>query len=265
MEPLTALLHVEPVPWHTPHLQGRSPVTCSSTLSSSTLSSRRRLLASVDEFTLSPSSALVSTGALAGYYITTGLSLAEQPQESPSLLVTGTADNGVCETGEPSGSTDCIEPVECPEPIASPGSIFLGSPGLVCAGNGACNRADGSCVCAQGYAGNACDRCDEDAGYADVRVSDDMSVCSKLASDFAPASEPPAQPTATPKPPAPARDRGPTPNPPPPAQHRDPDEPHLSGGAVTGIVVGSVAGVALIAGGAYYAVRSKGAKNIGPV
>ena len=149
---------------------------------------RRRLRADAPlavTFTLQASSANVSTGQLAGYY-TQAASSSELIADAGTvaLRVSGQADNGLCEIGEPEDSADCILPLECPVATATASGLVIGNHSLACAGAGVCSGADGTCVCARGYSGRACDRCDTVSGFAEVQVAAGHFACTKLASDF---------------------------------------------------------------------------------
>ena len=149
---------------------------------------RRRLRADAPlavTFTLQASSANVSTGQLAGYY-TQAASSSELIADAGTvaLRVSGQADNGLCEIGEPEDSADCILPLECPVATATASGLVIGNHSLACAGAGVCSGADGTCVCARGYSGPACDRCDTVSGFAEVQVAAGRFACTKLASDF---------------------------------------------------------------------------------
>lgn len=205
---------------------------------------RRRLLQTTDEVTYTklPDSSDMSSGQLTAYYTTVAATESSDLTSpgDPEPQVTGEADNGVCENGEPEGSSDCITPQDCPAPTAYEGG-YIGNPTLECAGNGACNRVTGTCVCAQGYSGDACDRCDIESGYADVpTATDGQMACTRLASDFTENSGDAPAPAAL--------------------QEREGDG--LSKAAIAGAAIGAVAGVALIGGGGYYLMRKRGAQPI---
>jgi hypothetical protein len=156
------------------------------------------------------------------------------------------ANNGVCETGEPDDSSDCITPVACPDATSFDGTNFLGQPSNICSGLGVCLAAEGSCKCALGYTGDACDRCDTAASYTDVPV-DGVIACTRLDSDFEENES-----VGTPP-------EGVTPAPPPPGAEKG-----LGAGAIAGAAIGATAGVAVVGGAAYYLLRVRGARNVGP-
>lgn len=81
--------------------------------------------------------------------------------------ITTTCDDGTCQVGEPviEGVPD-TPGVTCPEdcPVVlgtcpGPGSTGVGDPAAQCGGHGWCNLATLTCVCAESYAGDACDFC----------------------------------------------------------------------------------------------------------
>jgi hypothetical protein len=199
-------------------------------------------------YTIAPSTVSFSSGKLAGKYIVAGTTSTalSAPPSAPKPGLVGTADNGVCETGEPSGSSDCVTPQDCPRPSVQPDGAYIGNPMSTCGGNGVCNRVLGTCLCVAGYAGAACDQCDINQGYADVPIGT-LLVCSKLASDYAI----PLNSTV------PTSSSGTT-------DRSAGAKKGLATGGIVGIAVGVVGGVAIIAGVAYYLVRVKGAKDIGP-
>jgi hypothetical protein len=216
--------------------------------------SRRRLSQTTTQvqYTL-PQGHATTVGQLAGVFTTVGAQaaitgiLASAPAV-PNPSVVGQANNGICETGEPLASNDCIVPLDCPLPSALDDGVYLGNPTLSCSGNGVCMRATGTCSCSKGYAGEGCDECDEGNNYVAVPVASGWA-CSRLASDF------PAPQTIPPPNTSPAPTPGTT----------DSESSGLGLGPIIGIVVGSVGGVAVIAGVAYYFLRIRGAKEVSPV
>ena len=205
---------------------------------------RRRLLAEAQaEYTLQPTSATVSSGQLLSYVAVSGpTSGVTTSAGDPVPRVAGTANNGVCENNEPDTSNDCPVEQDCPPPTAD-GGMMIGNINSECAGNGICNRLTGECICAQGYTGDACDRCDSEEGYADVpSASPAEYACTRLLSDF--------QENAGDAP-APAEER-----------IAGGDGGGLGAPAVAGIAIGAIAGVAVIGGGAYYLKRKRGAQPI---
>ena len=208
---------------------------------------RRSLLAEVQgQFTLEPTSAAVTSGELAGYYIVTGsdLTLVNNVVAAPSMRLVGTPNNGLCEENEPSESTDCITPVACPDPTPSDGT-WIGRSSMACSGNGVCKIASGTCVCSAGYTGSACDRCNVTGGFVDIPLGT-ATVCSKLQSDFAP------EPLPSP-PPSPAI-----------VVSTTKEGKGVPVGVIAGAAVGGVAGVAAVSGAAYYFLKVRGAKNVAP-
>jgi EGF-like domain len=217
---------------------------------------RRRLLAATSASYRIPPGAAFSAAELAAKFFVAGQAaatngdLAAAP-DVPEPIVVGVAGNGVCESGETSlGSLgDCIDAIACPAATPFATDSYLGVPTEACSGNGLCNRASGVCDCSAGYDGPACDVCDAAGGYVDIELGSGLFACTKLAGDF------PAAPGVDPTPGEPTPD-GPV--------AKDTKKSGLGIGAIIGIAVGAVGAIGVIVGVAYYCIRVKGAKNIGP-
>ena len=76
--------------------------------------------------------------------------------------------DGLCQLGEPVQADEVLTPDEecrledCPVRIGTcpaPGESEVGNPTEACGGNGHCDLASLTCVCATGYAGDACEAC----------------------------------------------------------------------------------------------------------
>lgn len=220
----------------------------------------RRLRAAADEtYGVEPTTVEVSAGQMSVKYFAVGKSteFADPVLTSlPAPAVQGRADNGVCETGEPEDSSDCPVPAACPIPSQAPGSdVVIGRREAECGGNGICSPVGGVCRCSAGYLGAACDACDYRNKFVDVTVAVDgvqLTACTLLASDRAASPMDDAAPPPTSEPAAVTS-----------TQQRDPSK-GLGGGAIGGIVVGVIGGVAVLAAIAYYVLRVRGAKVIGP-
>lgn len=234
-------------------LKARFPadVAAAITDDSATDSRRRLQQGGVSAVATLPAGFSTSAAELMAAFVRTGISAANngnlttQPA-SPQARMQGTPGNGVCETGEVAGSTDCPLPQSCPMPTAMDDGEILGNAARACAGKGVCVRASGSCRCPPGYIGDACDRCDAAEGYVAVPTSSG-NACTRLAQDFVTPTTP-TDPVMPPAPPAEVDEDG-----------------GISTGAIVGIVVGAVGGVAIISGVAYYVLRVRGAKEVSPV
>jgi EGF-like domain len=220
---------------------------------------RRRLLAATPvSYRVPPGGAPVSAGELAAKFVVAGAKAAASTDllSAPAVpvpTVVGVPGNGVCEIGETfansatTGAPDCPEPLPCPAASSLEGGNYLGSPAADCSGNGICNRASGMCACSTGYTGAACDLCNTAMGYVDVPLADGTYACTKLAGDFPPPTPAPSTPGGSPLTPRSVNKKS-----------------GLGTGAIIGIAIGAAGGAGLIGGVAYYCVRVKGAKNIGP-
>jgi hypothetical protein len=239
-----------------------------------TLSGRRLQQAGQETYGILPSSVAVSSGQVSTKFFSVGKNAAfANPvlTTPPSPAVTGTANNGVCEKGEPTGSSDCVTPRICPLPTMEAGTSFIiGDATVPCGGNGVCNPITGGCKCSAGYTGIGCHLCHTAAFYAEVQVGS-MWSCSRLASDQL---EAPALPVASPPPvianTPPSLPAGPTastPGTPPPAasdKKEEEKEGGLSHAAVAGIIVGSSAAFVMFAGIGYCFLRQRRAREVGP-
>lgn len=203
----------------------------------------------------------MSTAELAGAYVATGIeattsdppTLAQYGSPVPTTM--GVVGDNYCGSGEtPENSSDCLEPISCPQAVASEsafGMVYVGSPTQACSAKGTCMPAVGTCNCNDGYVGDACDACDEANGYVLIPLNDDASTfaCSTTASDHPPIPDqdvPPGTPPAAGSPPTDSK-KG------------------LGMGALIGIIVGAVGGVVVIAGVAFFVLRMRSGKEVSPV
>jgi hypothetical protein len=238
------------------------------------LSSGRRLQqASMETYGIMPSSVGVSSGQISAKFFSIG----QDPAFTSPLLagfptpgVTGTANNGVCENGEPSGSNDCPTPQTCPLPSMEVGaSMIIGDPTTSCGGNGVCNSITGTCMCSAGYTGSACHICNTAAFYAEVEVAGQWA-CSRLANDQldapeVPAGNPPPAGPVVPQPPSVPDGPGTTPPDGSMLDAEDEKEKKGLGQVATAlIIIGCLIVFVLFAGVTYCILHRRRAREVGP-